>query len=310
MEYKDYYKILGVNKGATQDEIKKAYRKLAIKYHPDRNPNDASAEDKFKSANEAYEVLRDPEKRKKYDQLGADWKRYKDYDFANAGGFNPFGGSGSRRNMHFEGDLGDIFGKGGGFSDFFNAFFGGGFSKGGFKDRNSTNRKMPDQKTKLNITLSDAFRGTNRILNIEGKKVRLNIKPGIENGKQLKISRSVLLSKGIQQIGDLYVEVVILPDSKFERKGSNLYCSLPVKISDAVLGSVVFLESIDGKKIKIKIPAGSDADKSFRMKGLGMPLYNNPVQRGDLIARVKIQIPKNLSAAEKKLYKQLADLNQ
>jgi len=179
MEYKDYYKILGVDKKASQAEIKKAYRKLAVKHHPDKNQGNKASEEKFKELNEAYEVLGDPEKRKKYDSLGANWKQYEQ------GGFDPsqYGGGG----FHYQGDMSDIFG-GSGFSDFFNSFFGGmGGGSSRSYHRRPVARKGQDYKVDTTLTLEEVYHGTTRMLDLGGKKIKMNIKPGVRNGQKLRV---------------------------------------------------------------------------------------------------------------------------
>ncbi|MFO7971149.1 MAG: DnaJ domain-containing protein, partial [Desulfobacterales bacterium] len=221
MNYKDYYKILGVPKDASQEEIKKAYRKLAVKNHPDKTQGDKKAEERFKEIGEAYEVLRDPEKRKKYDQLGANWKQYEhagtgDYGFSRGSG-SPGGGT-----FSFEGNIDDLFGggaSGGGFSDFFNAFFGNmGDAQSGFRSRQQPS-KGRDLKTEMEISLYEAFHGTSRILNVDGEKMRITIKPGTYNGQELRIRGKGSPGAGGGSKGDIYVKIKVRPDGKHTLEG-------------------------------------------------------------------------------------------
>lgn len=311
MEYKDYYKILGVDKKASQDEIRKAYRKLALKYHPDKNPDNQQAENKFKEIGEAYEVLKDPEKRKKYDQLGANWKNYQqaggDYDF---GDFfrQGAGRQQSARGQRFEfDDFGDIFGGAGGFSDFFKTFFGGG--GGGFAGQQTRARRQPgyrgpDYRGEVNLTLEEVYNGTTRILNVENKRLRINIKPGARNGQTLRIKGKGGRGAGGGQPGDLLVKVNIKPHPGFERKGNDLHTEKPVDMFTAILGGQVGVGTLKGQ-VNMKVPAGTDSGKVFRLKGQGLPDYDNNNVFGDLMVKIKIITPKNLSEKQKELIKQL-----
>ena len=288
MKYKNYYTILGVDKTATQDEIKKAYRKLAVKYHPDKNQNNPQAEDKFKEINEAYEVLKNPEKRKKYDTLGSNWKQYENFNSSN------YRGGGSS----------------GGFSDFFNAFFGGsgmnledllggGFSGGrsGF----SQQRKAPvSYKTETIISLEEAFTGVERMFSAGKKKIKVKIKPGVKDGQVLKINGQKLG----QNFGDLKIKIKISTHSLFKRSADNLEIEIKVNALDAMLGSEIEVPTL-GKSLKINLPQGTDSGKKFRLKGKGMPQYGNTNNRGDLIVKISLFVPKNLSSKAKDLVKKL-----
>lgn len=323
MEYKDYYKILGVDKNASQDEIRKAYKKLAMKYHPDKNPEDKEAEKKFKDVAEAYEVLGDEEKRKKYDQLGANWKQYQQYggqqgqrDF-----FSNFGGGQGRTSYHFSGDFEDLFNDVGGFSDFFKSFFGGG-SGFGASDFGGTQRKTrgsgtrrtslkgSDYEASLNITLSEAYTGTEKQFRIDGRQIRVKINPGIENGKKLRLKNQG--GQGVRggKRGDLYITIYIDNYSNYERKGDDLYYNLDVDLYTALLGGTETIRTLDGKQVNVKMPPESDSGKLLRIKGFGMPNYNSPNQKGDLLVRLNIKTPKNLTKKEIELLQQLKEIEK
>lgn len=317
MEYKNYYDILGVNKNASQNEIKKAYRKLAAKYHPDKNPDDPSAEEKFKEVGEAYEVLKDPEKRKLYNKVGKDWKQYQrsggDADHFNWSNYaNQTRGGGYRQQNRQGFDANDVFGGrgGGGFSSFFEAIFGGGNPFGQEQAYHQQRREQAQNGRKnvtaeVSVTLREAFEGTTRTLRVNGEKMKVKIPAGIEDGQRLKIK-----GKGQANIpggprGDLFFTIrVEIPDD-YERKGNNLYYDHKLDLYTAVLGGETFVETFSGK-VKVSIPAGTSGGSTFRLSGLGMPKFRNSSQKGDFFVRVQIQVPKNLSQKEKELFEQLA----
>lgn len=311
MEYRDYYQTLGVEKSASQDEIKKAFRKLAIKYHPDKNKGDKEAEAKFKEISEAYEVLGDPEKRKKYDQVGENWKYYEQAQREGRGfdwGQYGFGSGRGGQTYHFEGDFGDMFGGGtGGFSDFFEQFFGGGF--GGARQRTKPSRlfKGQDYAAELEISLEDAYKGTPKIFNVAGQSIKLNIKPGIEDGHVLKIPGKGSPGANGAPPGDLLVTIRVAKDSRFERKGSDLYADLPVDLYTAVLGGKVNVKTFKGN-INLTIPKESSSGKVMRLAKMGMPKYGKSGEFGDLYLKLDVQIPKNLTEKEMKLFEELRKL--
>lgn len=301
MEYKDYYKVLGVSKSASQEEIKKAYRKLAVKYHPDKNQGDEASENKFKEIGEAYDVLGDPEKRKKYDTLGSNWKQYEQQGGARRG--NPFG-QGGGTHYEFEGDPSSFFRGGSGFSDFFEAFFGGGMGGGrqaGFAGQ--------DFEAKTTISLDEAYHGTERQVNIGDKQLRIKIKPGAYDGLKLRIKGKG--GAGVQggRAGDLYVKVSVEDKPEFERKGDHLYKEQPVALYDAVLGGEMMAETMTGK-VKLKLSESTQNGKTLRLKGKGMPVYGKSNQFGDLYITIKVEIPEQLSAEERKLFEELKSLKQ
>ena len=307
MEYKDYYKILGVPKNATQDEIKKAFRKLAIKYHPDKTKGDKSKEEKFKEVSEAHEVLSDPEKRKKYDQLGANWKQYQNANGAGQQGgfdwsqFTGGGGSqwgGNAGGFSFEGDVG-------GFSDFFQQIFGGGFGSARTGSRRAAAYKGRDLVSEMSISFKEAYDGTVRIINLDNKKFRIKIKPGIKSGQKIRLPGKGSAGVNGGPSGDLYITINVLPDSKFKREGNDLYLNLPIDIPTAVLGGKVSVDTPDGKIVKLNIAPGTSCGKKLRLRGKGMPVYEHPTRHGDLYVVITIDVPSKLSKEEKKLYEKL-----
>lgn len=323
MEYKDYYSVLGVSKTASQDEIKKAYRKLAVKYHPDKNQNNKEAEEKFKDVAEAYEVLKDPEKRKRYDELGANWKYYQQQG-ANGGGYDwsQYGGRRGGTRVEFEGDFGDLFGNSG-FSDFFESFFGGGFDKshkysgsagfgsgqpyGGSQGFGSL--KGQDYEAQVSVTLEEAYYGTSKVLSLDGKKIRIKLKPGISDGQTLRIKGKGAPSISGGPAGDLYLKVMVAHHSSFERKEDDLYIDMPVDLYTALLGGKVNVPTIKGK-VSVTIPKETENGKVLRLKGLGMPNYKHHTQYGDLYVKINITLPKNLSQEEIELLKKLKKLRE
>ncbi|MDB5282199.1 MAG: hypothetical protein JWO06_1274 [Bacteroidota bacterium] len=300
MEYKDYYAVLGVDKKATAEEIKKVYRKLALKYHPDKNPNNKEAEEKFKQISEANEVLSDPEKRKKYDTLGENWQQYEQ---AGQQPGNPFGQRG--QSYTYEGDE-DLFGSG--FSDFFEQFFGGATGKKGQGRTRSRDFKGGDYQTEMEISLEEAYNGTSRIIQLENEKLRLTTKPGAYDGQLLRIKGKGAKGSSKEHHGDLYVRVRILPDAVFTRKGDDLYIIHTIDLYTAVLGGEAIVNTISGQ-VKAKIAAGTQNAKTIRIKGKGMPVYEKPETFGDLYVQLQIHIPEKLSEKQKALFEQLKNTN-
>lgn len=305
MEYKDYYKILGVSKSASQDEIKKAYRKLALKYHPDKNPNDKAAEAKFKEANEANEVIGDPKKRKQYDELGSNWKNYQQQ-----GGFdwNKYQQQGGQRTYSDSGDFGGAFGGGGGFSDFFDAFFGGG-GFGGTKSPRGRKQayKGKDVHAEIPVTLEEAYNGAEKIFEISGQTIKLKLKRGVSEGQTLKLAGKGYQGEGGGSNGDLLITIRVQKHALFNRIDDDLYLDLPVDIYSAVLGGKVEITTFKGKT-KITIPPETSNGKTLRLSGLGMPKYGKENHFGDMYVKIDLQTPKNLTHEETKLFRQLAEL--
>lgn len=313
MDYKDYYQVLGVSKRASQDDIKKAYRKLAVKYHPDKNPDNQEAENKFKEIAEAYEVLKDPEKRKRYDELGANWKNYQQQE-ANQGNHDwsqQFGGFGNGSNRRTQYEFGGGF-DGTGYSDFFESFFGNSFGSSGGQayqeDYGFSGFRGQDYEAKVSITLEEAYYGTSKLLSLHGKQFRIKLKPGITDQQVLKMKGKG--GPGMQggTAGDLYAKINILDSPDFERKGDDLHTNVTVDLYTAILGGKVDVNTIKGK-VKVTLPKDTENGKVIRMKGLGMPNYKNSSQVGDLYAKVNIILPKNLSPEEIKLFEQLKQLH-
>ncbi len=303
MEFKDYYKTLGIDKQASADDIRKAYRKLAKKYHPDKNPNDKTAEEKFKELSEAYEVLKDPEKRKKYDTLGANWKQYQ-----NAGGPNQnFNQSRHGGNYQFSGNFNDLFGNVGGFSDFFESFFGGGSNFREATGFANIPQKGNDYEASLTISLEDAHRGVEKQFVVNGKKLRVKITPGIEEGKKLRLKNQGGEGKVGGEKGDLYLNIQIARHPYFERKENDLYYDLNIDLYTAVLGGKKEVKTLDGKRINIIIPKETESGKILKVKGMGMNKSGRS-DRGDLFVRINVTIPKNLTDEEIKLFEKLKSL--
>lgn len=321
MEYKDYYKILGVSRDASQDDIKKKYRKLAAKYHPDKNPDDPKAEDKFKEIGEAYEVLKDPEKRKLYDKVGSDWKRYQQAgasaDDFNWGQYARGGGGGQRVNINMD----DFFGGGGRsggsspFSSFFETIFGGGGDPFAGRQsqarqyqsnaRTATPKRGRDTKAEVNVGLKDVMTGTEKQFRVNGERVKIKIPPGIEDGKRLKLKGKGQLSQTGGAKGDLYLKVNVIEPEGFERRGKDIYQKVPLDLYTAVLGGELTAQTLNGK-IKLNIPPETQNGKVFRLAGRGLPGFKNTGKRGDYYLKTDITIPDNLTSKEKELFKKLA----
>ncbi|MEW4923796.1 J domain-containing protein [Algibacter sp. 2305UL17-15] len=314
MEYKDYYKILGVDKTATPKDIKKAYRKLAAKYHPDKTHGDPAAEEKFKEINEAHEVLSDAEKREKYDRLGENWQAYEQ-----TGGdwrqHAQYGNSGQGSTYYYEGDPSEFFGGQGGqggFSSFFDMFFGGGSASRGFQGR-SQRRTRPysgsDIEAEMSITFTEAYHGSKRTFELDGKKLRITVKPGSYDGQKLKIKGKGRSGGNGGKNGDLYIMLRVQPDARFQRKGNDLLTTKTIDLYTAILGGKVEIPTIDGY-VNMTIPKGTDNGKTLRLKGKGMPKYNNPKTYGDLLVTIKVEIPKKLTAKEEELFRKLKDIRK
>jgi curved DNA-binding protein len=320
MEFKDYYATLGVTKSASEKEIKQAYRKLARKYHPDVNPGDKSAEARFKEINEAYEVLGDMEKRKKYDELGANWRMYEQAQQAGqGGGGSPFGGqwtwnqgTGGFRPMTAE-EMEDMFGgEESPFSDFFRTFFGGGEptsrTRGG-RARAPRNQKGRDVEHEIELNLEDALHGSVQRLAIQQdgqqRTVEVRIPAGVTDGSRVRVSGEGGRGTGAGASGDLYLRVRLRPQPGFERKGRDLYTRVKVPAPTAVLGGEVDVSTLGGKSLRLKIPQTTQNGQMFRLRGHGLPAVGKPDDRGDLYATVDVQLPQALSDEERKHWEAL-----
>lgn len=306
MEYKDYYKILGVDRKASGEEIKRAYRKLALKTHPDRNPGDKNAEEHFKEINEAYQVLSDAEKRSHYDQLGDSYTQWRQGG-APSGGFNwedwyTTGSSGNVRVGGFE----DIFGDE--FSEFFRRIFGGmpnmgrsSSGRGGVRQNQRTT--APAYQQEVPISLTEAYEGTTRQLEIDGRHLEVKIPIGAKTGTKVRVANSIPTGVAGQK-GDLYLVIHVADDPRFQVKGNDLHTDVTIDLYTAVLGGEVTVQTLAGKVV-LTIPAGTQPGQAIRLAGRGMPRVNSPNNKGDLIAHIKIKIPHNLTARQKELFQEL-----
>lgn len=300
MEFIDYYKVLEIDKSAGDADIKKAYRKLARKYHPDLNPNDASAKQKFQKINEANEVLSDPEKRKKYDQYGKDWQQGDAYEQARQQQSQQGGGQRSYQGADFGGED---------FSDFFSSMFGGGggssFGGGGRNVR----YKGQDLNAELNLDLRDVYTSQKQTLTVNGKNIRLTIPAGVENGQTIRIKGHGGAGANGGPAGDLMITFSIKNSTPFKREGSNLSSSHEVDLYTAVLGGETTVETFDGK-VKLKIPAGTQNGTKVKLKGKGFPIYKSEGQFGDFYITYQVKIPTELSQKEKELFEELLKIKQ
>lgn len=321
MAYIDYYQILGVDKSASQDDIKKAYRKLARKYHPDLNPNDSTAKDKFQQINEANEVLSDPEKRKKYDEYGEHWKHADEFEaqkkarqqaggFGGAGqGYGGFGGAGQGfgddGGTHWYSSDGEGFsgGNAGGFSDFFESMFGHrgrGQGNGGFRGQ--------DFNAELHLSLRDAAKTHKQILTVNGKQVRITIPAGVADGQVIKLKGYGGEGVNGGPAGDLYITFVIAEDTVFKRLGDDLYVEVELDLYTAVLGGDKVVDTLEGK-VKLKIKPETQNGTKVRLKGKGFPVYKKEGQFGALIVTYTVKIPTHLTDKQKELFRQLQSMN-
>jgi curved DNA-binding protein len=311
MEYKDYYKILGVDKKASEDEIKRAYRKLALKYHPDHNPDDKQAEEKFKEINEAYQVLSDQAKRTRYDQLGDSYTRFQQHGGAPSG-FNwedwfaqdPASSGNVRVDFGDLGDLNDILG--GGFSEFFTRIFGGaGVGTGTGRSGRQARSQRPTYQYETEITLQEAYQGGIRRIEVDGKRLDVKIPAGARTGTKVRVAD--VLSDPSGQKGDLYLVIKVLDDKRYERKGDDLYQDVNVDLYTAVLGGEVTLQTLSGNVV-LTIPPGTQPGQTFRLAGRGLPHLKKPEDHGDLYVQAKINLPRKLSQQQRELFEKLAKM--
>ena len=295
MAFVDYYQTLGVNKNATADEIKKAYRKLARKFHPDVNPNDTEAHKKFQQINEANEVLSDPEKRKKYDAYGENWQHAEAYE--NARRQQSQGQSQNWQEYTYSGgqDESD-------FSDFFESLFG---KKG--RSRREVKFRGQDYNAELHLSLREAYHTHKQTLTVNGKNVRITIPAGIENAQVIKLKGYGGAGVNGGPNGDLYITFVIADDTKFKRVGNDIYATEEIDLYTAVLGGEITIETLSGK-VKLKINAGTQNGSKIRLKGKGFPVYKKEGEVGDLYITYQVKLPTHLTDEQRKLFEQLSKL--
>lgn len=304
MEYKDYYKTLGVDRKATSDEIKKAFRKLAMKYHPDRNKGNKEAEEKFKDINEAYEVLSDSQKRSRYDQLGESYSQYQARGGA-PGGFDwsqwTTGAPGSYATQVDMGDLDSMFG---GFSDFFSSLFGGMPASSGTRTRTQSRQVQPQAyEQPIQITLDEAYHGTSRLLQIDNRKIEVKIPAGAKTGTKVRVAGAgPSTSRG--QSSDIYLVVEVLPDSRFSVDGTDLTTEIPVDLYTAVLGGTTKVSTLAGE-VQLTIPAGTQPGQRIRLAGRGLPVLRSAGTFGDLFVRIRVELPRKLTSTQRELFEKL-----
>lgn len=300
MEFIDYYKVLEIDKSASEDDIKKAYRKLARKLHPDLNPNDANAKKKFQEINEANEVLSDPEKRKKYDKYGKDWKHAEEFEKANQQRQQQ-GGGGFAEGQHFSGGTSET-----DFSDFFASMFGG--AAGGGRSSNTKFRGQ-DFNAELHLDLKDVYTTHKQTLAVNGKNIRLTIPAGVENGQTIKIPGHGSAGVNGGPNGDLYITFTITNNTKFKRDGNNLYADVDLDLYTSLLGGDVTIDTFDGKA-KLTIKPETQNGTKVKLKGQGFPVYKKEGEFGDLYITWQIKTPTNLTEKEKELFTELSKLNK
>src|SRR5436305_7917301 len=317
VDYKDYYSILGVDKKASQKDIQRAYRKLARQYHPDVNPDDKTAEEKFKEINEANEVLSDPEKRKKYDALTEEYQQYGRW----TGSTGPLGSQGTDAGTYQyytmnEDDLDDLFGQQSPFSDFFESMFGGGFpSARGQRRARTTGRTWQraepaqDVESTVEVTLAEAYQGVTRLVELtdaEGRSRHLEVKipAGVNEGSRIRIAGQGI--QGTTERGDLYLRMHISPDPRFTRDGTTLHTHVEVPLAVAMLGGTVHVPTPDGRRLALRIPPETNNGRSFRLPGQGMPQLGRPDLRGDLYVETSVVLPTRLTDEQRRLFEAFA----
>jgi curved DNA-binding protein len=325
MEYKDYYKILGVERNADEKEIKKAYRRLARQFHPDMKPGDKAAEARFKEINEANEVLSDPEKRRKYDELGQNYQRWQQsggapggFDWSQWAANQPRGGQGrggqpGGPRVEYA-NVEDLFGGSGGFSDFFEAIFGGmaqqqaGGSRTRWASGAAPSQAAPprDIEQEVEVTLEEAFQGTQRLMELDGRRLEIKIPAGVKTGSRVRMAGEALPAGRGGTAGDIYLVIKVLPHPVFHREGDNLHCEVPVDMFTALLGGELRVPTLAGP-VALRIPTATQSGRTFRLKGQGMPRLKSG-ERGDLLAKVRIMLPENLSDREQQLAREWAQL--
>lgn len=322
MDYKDYYKTLGVSRDANEKDIKHAYRKLARQYHPDFNPDDEAAEEKFKELNEAYEVLSDPEKRKLFDQVGSDWSAWQRRGGGSSDDFwsqwaSGAGGQRGHPGAYTTGDIGDLFGGDSPFSDFFQQLFGGemrgggnvygdlfgGGGRGGARPRRGQNYEQP-----VEITLAEAYEGTSRMFQIGEQRIEVQIPRGADNGTRVRVKGKGAPGAMGGQAGDLFLVIEVQPHPHFERQGEKLETPVSIDLYTAILGGEVAVPMPNGHSGMLRIPPETQNGQKFRLRGKGMPVLSRANERGDLYAVIDVQLPQNLSEEERELFDKLNKL--
>lgn len=303
MAFIDYYKILGLTKSASEDDIKKAYRKLARKYHPDLNPNDSSAQQKFQQLNEAHEVLSDPEKRKKYDEYGENWKHAEEFEKQRQQQSqyqgSPFADGGQEWSQAYTGDF-----DAGQFSDLFEELFGS--RAGGYRNQKTSFRGQ-DVHASLELSLRQASKTHQQTFNIQGKKIRITIPAGVSDGQEIKLSEYGGEGMNGGPKGDLYIQFRVLPDPEFQRKGNHLYKTEKIDLYTAVLGGEIQVKTFDGQ-VKLKVKPGTQNGTQVKLSGKGFPIYKKEGQFGDLFLTYDIEIPVDLNPRQKELFQELAEI--
>lgn len=306
MEYKDYYQILGIERSASPEEIKQAYRKLAMQYHPDRNPGNKAAEEKFKEINEAHQVLSDAQKRARYDQLGRSYSQWQQAGGA-PGGFNwedwitQAQGPGRVR-VEYNSNIGDIFGQGG-FSDFFTQIFGGMSGARPQSRRTSRSPQPRPYEYPLTITLQEAYQGATRTLQVEDRRIEVKLPAGAKTGTRVRMAGAAPAGPAGTP-GDIYLVLEVTPDARFERNGDDLISEVTIDLYTAVLGGQASVPTLSGD-VLLTIPAETQPGQTFRLAGRGMPKLRNTNVHGDLLVRVRVRIPRNLTPEQRELFERL-----
>ena len=305
MAYIDYYNVLGVDKKASQEDIRKAFKKLARKHHPDLNPNDPDAKRRFQEINEANEVLSDPEKRKKYDQYGEHWQHADQFEAQQQQYRQQYGGAGGSGGAYWSSSGGGFSGEDGEFSEFFESLFG---SRGGHRGGRSAGFRGQDFNAELHLSLRDAARTHKQVLTVNGKKIRITIPAGVENGPTIKLGGQGAPGMNGGPAGDLYITFVIPEDTVFKRLGNDLYADVPLNLYTAVLGGEQFIDTLDGK-VKLKVKPETQNGVKVRLKGKGFPVYKQEGQYGDLIVTWRVEIPTHLTEKQKELFRELQQIS-
>ncbi len=299
MDYKDYYQILGVPRNASANDIKGAYRKLAMQYHPDRNPGDKQAEERFKEMNEAYQVLSDPQKRARYDQLGADYSKWQQQ--GNPGNFNWGQWTAQPGSGYQQVNINDLFGDAT-FSDFFRSIFGGMAEPQTVRGRGRGRAPAIQEPQPVTISLKEAYTGTTRALQAGKRRMEVKLPAGADNGTKIRVA-------GAGPVGadgnpsDLYLVLDVAEDPEFERDGNDLHTQVTIDVFQAILGGEAEVRTLTGKVV-LTIPPGTQPEQVFRLAGRGMPQLKTPGVKGDLYVLVKVQIPRELNTQQKSLLEQ------